>query len=149
METLIVKFDTANKAVRQVLNGLSRMGAIVIEKSPYNEEFVQKITKGDRDLKAEKGKKVNIDELEVIFTPDAHADPEFWQRSGNRAVQSKMSLLLASICQTPFEGPGKPEALKYELAGKWSRRIDREHRIVYAVTDQQIFVYSLRGRYKK
>lgn len=63
METLIVKFDTGNKAIRQVLNGLSRMGAIIIEKSPYNEDFVQKIARGDHDLKVGKGKKLNIDEL--------------------------------------------------------------------------------------
>ncbi len=55
METLIVKFEPDNKAIRQILNGLSQMGAIVIEKSPYNEEFVQKIAKGDRDIKAGMG----------------------------------------------------------------------------------------------
>ena len=63
METMIVKFDIGNKAVKQVLNGLNKMGAIVIEKPMYNVEFVRKIAKGDRDLCAGKGITVNTDEL--------------------------------------------------------------------------------------
>jgi hypothetical protein len=63
METLIVEFDDNNKAVRQVLEGLSRMGAIIIKKSPYSGQFVEKVAGGDRDLKAGKGVKINPDEL--------------------------------------------------------------------------------------
>ena len=63
METMIVKFDIGNKAVKQILNGLSKMGAIVIEKSIYNEEFVRKIAKGNRDLRSGKGVTINTDEL--------------------------------------------------------------------------------------
>ena len=63
METLIVKFDNNNKAVLQVLNGLMKMGAIVIDKSIYNEDFVKKIAKGDRDLNAGKGSEVDIKSL--------------------------------------------------------------------------------------
>jgi toxin YoeB len=87
--------------------------------------------------------------VEVIFTPSALDDLRHWRQSGNKAVQAKISQLLASIAKTPFEGAGKPEQLKYELAGKWSRRIDREHRLVYAVAEDDIIVYSLRGHYKK
>jgi len=47
----------------------------------------------------------------------------------------------------PFEGIGKPEPLKHELSGKWSRRINEEHRIIYDVTDDIINVYSLKGHY--
>lgn len=47
----------------------------------------------------------------------------------------------------PFEGIGKPEPLKYELSGKWLRRINDEHRIIYDVTDNTINVYSLKGHY--
>jgi hypothetical protein len=63
METLIVKYDHGNKAVRQVLDGLNKLGAIVIEKSPYSQDFVEKIAKGDRDLRAGKGTTVNPMEL--------------------------------------------------------------------------------------
>ncbi|WP_114936257.1 Txe/YoeB family addiction module toxin [Mucilaginibacter endophyticus] len=59
----------------------------------------------------------------------------------------KIKELLLSIRDTPFQGIGKPEALKYQLAGKWSRRIDREHRIVYAVDGEIIRIYSLKGHY--
>lgn len=48
----------------------------------------------------------------------------------------------------PFEGIGKPEPLKYKLTGKWSRRINSEHRIIYDVVDETINVYSLRGHYE-
>ncbi len=47
----------------------------------------------------------------------------------------------------PFEGTGKPELLKYNLAGYWSRRINREHRIVYEVTEEIVFVLSAKGYY--
>jgi len=86
--------------------------------------------------------------MEVILTPDALADLEYWRRSGNKVVQAKITSLLTAIRLTPFEGTGKPEPLKNELAGKWSRRINREHRLVYAVSDK-IYVYSLRGHYRK
>lgn len=51
------------------------------------------------------------------------------------------------MIETPFEGIGKPEALKYNLAGKWLRRINGEHRIVYVVQGELIKVYSLKGHY--
>jgi len=63
MDTLIIKYDNSNKAVRQVLDGLKKMGAIVIEKSLYNDDFVKKIAKGEKDLQAGKGVTVNPDEL--------------------------------------------------------------------------------------
>jgi len=49
--------------------------------------------------------------------------------------------------ETPFEGIGKPEALKHNLSGKWSRRINSEHRLVYEVERELIKVYSLRNHY--
>jgi len=63
MDTLIIKYDNSNKAIRQVLFGLKKMGAIVIEKSLYNDDFVKKIAKGEQDLHVGKGITVNPDEL--------------------------------------------------------------------------------------
>ena len=63
METLIVRYDNSNRAIKQVLDGLKRMGAIVVEKSIYNEDFVKKIDKGDSDLNAGKGVSVNLESL--------------------------------------------------------------------------------------
>jgi toxin YoeB len=55
--------------------------------------------------------------------------------------------LIESIQETPFEGIGKPEPLKFELSGKWSRRINQSHRLVYTVTDSTIYINSLAGHY--
>jgi len=49
--------------------------------------------------------------------------------------------------QNPYKGIGKPEALKYDLAPKWSRRITKEHRYIYLIKDNTLIVYSLRGHY--
>jgi toxin YoeB len=55
--------------------------------------------------------------------------------------------MLEECCRTPFEGIGKPEPLKGDKAGLWSRRITDEHRLVYAVTDDDLIVHALRGHY--
>ena len=60
----------------------------------------------------------------------------------------KINVLIKDIQRTPFEGKGKPEPLKYDLAGFWSRRIDREHRLVYQVSKNEILVYSCRFHYE-
>ncbi len=86
--------------------------------------------------------------MELAFSPDAISDIEYWKWSGNKAIQNKITSLLRSIADTPFEGIGKPEPLKNELSGKWSRRIDREHRLVYSVSDK-VYIHSIRGHYKK
>jgi len=60
---------------------------------------------------------------------------------------SKIAVLLESMSKTPFEGIGKPEPLKHEFSGCWSRRIDQEHRIIYFVKDGLIQVVSFKGHY--
>ena len=59
----------------------------------------------------------------------------------------KITALLEDISKHPYTGIGKPEPLKYELAGKWSRRINSEHRIIYSVNDDTIQIYVLSMRY--
>jgi len=59
----------------------------------------------------------------------------------------KIEELIESISSTPFDGIGKPEMLKHDLAGKYSRRINREHRIIYRVEDRTIYILSLKGHY--
>jgi toxin YoeB len=56
--------------------------------------------------------------------------------------------IFQECCRTPFEGIGKPEPLKGNLKGKWSRRIDDENRLVYEITDSEITVFSLFGHYE-
>jgi len=79
--------------------------------------------------------------------PEAKADLDFWINSGNKPVLKKITQLLESVSTTPYEGIGKPEPLKYNLMGCWSRRIDQEHRIVYEVHSDKIIVLSLKGHY--
>jgi len=64
-------------------------------------------------------------------------DLKYWKKPGNKIIQKKIQQLLISIQENPLEGIGKPEALKHELSGKGSRRINEEHRIVYDVIDDK------------
>ena len=66
--------------------------------------------------------------MEIEFTLKAKDDVDFWIKSGNNAVLKKIRTLLDSVQDTPFRGIGKPEQLKYEWIGYWSRRINQEHR---------------------
>jgi len=87
--------------------------------------------------------------MEVDFLDKALDDIDFWKKSGNKTVQNKITKLLESICASPYSGIGKPEPLKHELSGYWSRRITDEHRIVYKVCDNRIKVISLRFHYSE
>jgi len=70
------------------------------------------------------------------------------EESGNKVIQKKIEQLILAILEDPFNGIGKPEALKHEFSGKWSRRINEKHRIIYEVTEDVIYIYSLKGHYK-
>ena len=59
----------------------------------------------------------------------------FWKKSGNKIIQKRIVLLIEDIVKHPYYGIGKPEPLKYELSGKWSRRINDEHRIIYQIVE--------------
>jgi toxin YoeB len=85
--------------------------------------------------------------MEIVFLPQADNDLNFWIKTGNKAILKKIAKLTEAIIENPYEGIGKPEALKYNLTGKWSRRISDEHRYVYQVEDNIINVYSLKGHY--
>ena len=78
----------------------------------------------------------------------AEKDLAYWVKTGNKAILKKITQLTKAIIEDPYTGIGKPEALKYNLAPKWSRRITGEHRYVYLVTDDTLFVYSLKGHYE-
>ena len=85
--------------------------------------------------------------MEIRYTPEAEADIMFWKKTGNVAIQRKITNLLDSIIDTPTTGIGKPEQLKYQLSGCWSRRINDEHRMVYRIFDDRIELISLRFHY--
>lgn len=81
------------------------------------------------------------------ITAKAQSDIDHFRKTRDKIILSKLMLLLSEIAIDPYSGTGKPEALKHELTGLWSRRINREHRIVYEVVKDVVVVYSLRGHY--
>jgi toxin YoeB len=86
--------------------------------------------------------------MEIEFSDDAIDHLAFFKKSGQVNILKKIRNLLESIQETPTEGIGKPEALKYNLSGFWLRRIDKENRIVYKIVEDTIWVYSLKGHYE-
>lgn len=89
--------------------------------------------------------------MEIDLTDEARNDLYKHKRSGNKTLMKKVELLLSAICENPREGIGQVEQLKHELAGKWSRRINNEHRIVYTIDDehQTITILSMFEHYRK
>ena len=84
---------------------------------------------------------------QFIFDPDAFEDFCNWAIN-DKQIFKKILELLKSIRRTPYQGIGKPEPLKFNQSGYWSRRITDEHRLVYKVDDQNnIFIASCRGHY--
>jgi toxin YoeB len=84
--------------------------------------------------------------MKISFTKISWEDYLSWQKEDKRILK-KINELIKDIQRTPFEGIGKPEPLKYDLAGYWSRRIDLEHRLVYQYHDNEILIYSCRFHY--
>jgi len=78
----------------------------------------------------------------ITFSKNAWEDYVYWQ-SVDKKIIKKINGSIRGIQRNPFDGIGKPEALKYDLSGYWSRRIDHEHRLVYQVINNEILIYSL------
>jgi toxin YoeB len=84
--------------------------------------------------------------MRLVFDPNALEDLRHWVETDRRKAL-KILDLLESVIKSPFEGIGKPEPLKHELAGCWSRRIDQEHRLVYRVDGNSLTVLACRYHY--
>ena len=84
--------------------------------------------------------------MNILFTDDAWEDYLYWQQTDKQTLR-KINQLLKEIQRTPFTGIGKPEPLKHQLQGCWSRRIDSEHRLVYEITDNKLKVIGCRFHY--
>lgn len=86
----------------------------------------------------------------IAFLPRARKDFDAWKRTDEKTVE-KIKDILRDIAEHPYAGIGKPEPLKHNLTGKWSRRINKTDRIVYSVDGDLVLVYvfSMKGHYQK
>lgn len=84
--------------------------------------------------------------MRIVFLDQAWEDYLFWQNT-DKALLKKINALIKEIERQPFEGNGKPEALRHNLAGWWSRRINLEHRIVYKIDNDTIVILQCRYHY--
>lgn len=83
----------------------------------------------------------------ILFVPKAFDEYQNWIQQ-DKKIAKKIGELLIQAAKTPFEGKGKPEPLKHQFKGYWSRRISQEHRIIYKATDTDIIIISCYSHYK-
>ena len=86
--------------------------------------------------------------MRIIFSKISWEDYTSWLHEDKKMLK-KINNLIKDIQKHPYEGIGKPEPLKYDLSGYWSRRIEREHRLVYKVDENEIRIYSCKYHYDK
>ncbi len=84
--------------------------------------------------------------LRLIWTENALLDLAWWQRHDSKKLKRIIQLCL-DTCENPMHGIGKPEALKFDYQGYWSRRIDERHRLVYAFDDYSVTIIQCRYHY--
>ncbi len=83
---------------------------------------------------------------QILFTPVAFEQYNNWQ-TDNKQIFNRLKKLIVETAKTPFDGTGKPEALKYNYAGCWSRRITDEHRLIYKVQENVIEIIACKFHY--
>jgi toxin YoeB len=84
--------------------------------------------------------------MKPIYTKQAKEDWSYWKKNDPRMLK-RIEKLIADIQVCPFAGIGKPERLRFEKSGYWSRRINHEHRLVYKVVGKQIYIAQCRYHY--
>ena len=84
--------------------------------------------------------------MNLIFSANAWEDYLYWQQT-DKQILKRINLLIKEIQRQPYEGMGKPEPLKHNLSGYWSRRINDEHRIVYKIENNDLWIAQLRHHY--
>ena len=85
--------------------------------------------------------------MRITFTSTGWADYQ-WFLEHEKQILKRINLLIRDALRSPFEGIGKPEALKNDLSGYWSRRITEEHRLVYEVTSDELVILMCKGHYE-
>ena len=86
--------------------------------------------------------------MKLVFTESAWKD-YLWFQENNKKLLKRINMLIKDTQRNPFSGLGKPEPLKSELSGYWSKRIDSEHRLVYGVSGDELIIVSCRYHYSK
>ncbi|OPA97836.1 toxin YoeB [Pseudomonas fluorescens] len=84
--------------------------------------------------------------MKILFTPEGW-DDYLWFQQNDKAGLKRINLLIKAIQRDPFDGVGKPEPLKHNLSGFWSRRITAEHRLVYGIKDDEVQILMCRYHY--
>jgi toxin YoeB len=84
--------------------------------------------------------------MKVVYAGNAEEDRHYWKKNSPKILE-KIDALIADIKLHPFTGLGKPEALKFQYSGYWSRRINHEHRLVYKVHHDIIYIVQCRLHY--
>lgn len=84
--------------------------------------------------------------MRIVFTENSWEEYSSWLNEDRKTLQ-KINELINDISNNPFSGKGKPEPLKYRLAGYWSRRITQEHRLVYKIENNEIQIINCRYHY--
>ena len=84
--------------------------------------------------------------MKYVFVEESWEDYLYWQKT-DKKILTKINSLLKDISRNPYDGIGKPEALKHKYRGFWSRRIDKEHRLIYRVVDEEIWIVKCRFHY--
>jgi toxin YoeB len=84
--------------------------------------------------------------VKIVFSSQSWEEYLYWQKTDKHSMK-RINDLIKDITRTPYKGKGKPEPLKYALTGYWSRRINDEHRLVYKVKEETLFIAQLRFHY--
>ncbi|WP_259071556.1 Txe/YoeB family addiction module toxin [Mucilaginibacter sp. X4EP1] len=84
--------------------------------------------------------------MKIVFLDQTWEDYLYWQNT-DKSMLKKINALVKEIDRSPFDGSGKPEPLKHNMAGWWSRRINLEHRLVYKIDKESIVVLQCRYHY--
>ena len=84
--------------------------------------------------------------MKLIFSETAWDDYQYWIKTDKKTLK-RVNFLIQEIQRSPFSGIGKPEMLKHSLSGYWSRRINDEHRIVYTIEGDSVFIAQARYHY--
>jgi toxin YoeB len=84
--------------------------------------------------------------MKLIFVEESWEDYQYWQKT-NKSILHRINQIIKDITKSPFEGIGKPEPLRYKYKGYWSRRIDQEHRLIYKISGDEVWIVKCRFHY--